>query len=77
MAFAIVVSLDMITLFRKDGESYGLFGLHWVRNSELIFKAKFIMCFFAVPHPTPSFACVQVYLLCPGRGDAACLALCS
>lgn len=57
VSFAIAVSLDTITLLRKDGESYGLFGLHWVRNSELIVKAKFIMYFFAVPHPTPSFPC--------------------
>lgn len=56
VSFAIGVSLDMITLFSKHEESYRLFGLYWVRNSELIFKAKFIMC-FAVPHPTPPFPC--------------------
>lgn len=45
---SLPVSLGMITLFSKDEESYGLFGLYWVRNSELIFKTKFIMYFFAV-----------------------------
>lgn len=54
MSFTISVSLDMITLFSKDEESYGLFGLYWVRNSELIFKVKFIM-YFAASHPTPLF----------------------
>lgn len=46
----------LVTLFSKDEEPYGLFGLYWVKNSELICKAKFIMYLFsAVPHPTPSF----------------------
>lgn len=56
VSFAIGISLDMVTLFSKDEQSYGLFGLYWVRNSEMICKAKFIMYFFsAVLHPTPSF----------------------
>lgn len=81
--FAVCVSMDMTTLVSQGQESYGFFGLYWVRNSELVFKAKeFVIYFFsAMPPPTPFCPCAlaaSVYiLLCLARGDAAGLAQCS
>lgn len=82
VSLAVCVSLDMITLVSQG--SFGLVGLYWGRNSELVFKAKeFRMYFFsaATPPPSPFFPCalgVSVYiLLCLVRSDAGGLAQCS